>query len=422
MLDKFDELKRMIEEYDRIKGILINPSDQHILNDTKTQIQYLRESAINLRNQLPQSIYDSSLLSEISRLQRSFQERIEYEEIIKNSTISIDSNLSLMIKNAQRLSESIAVNQASLSSLFSENKNSFILPLTRISEAFASVTALSEYYHSSSSIYQYAFHHTLLYQRFVSAQLDRIKNEPKYLAARRAQIIEYSGELFEMSEDAFESGFALCDENEWKEENRESEAQGSCPNLYPTLNRQISYLYRQDRDYGFDDVEVAFFNSYSAKISMQGSKMISLIIIINESAERNSNIPIFKPSTRSMEACNKIPTLIARNECEFSKIVNLLYFLLYEGTGGTNNRLTNVLTESQLNPLWILKQIRLDVAHDVCHGKEKDVEKKLIKIGDAYKTLIGHSKPRFGKDYLNAQLALYMNLNTMLEDTLKNFE
>lgn len=419
MFSRFDEIKRMIENYNLIQGVINNPAVQQFLNESAVQSQYLRESTVSLSNQLRQNLYDSGILSEISRIKRNFQERPEYEEILKNRSLLLAPHLSLMVKNVQLLSDSIAVNQANLSSLMSESRASFTLPVTRISESFASLSALSEHYRTSFAIYQYAFEHILSYQRFVSMQLRKIKNEPKELAIRRAQVIEYSGELFEMSEGVIESGFIFSDEIEEKEEEKETDSQESRPNLYPILNQHVSNLYRKDRDYDLEEVEDTFFNSLPAKISIHGTKLISLILEINESTERDTGKPIFTPSTRAMEACLKIPTLIARSEYDFSKIVNLLYSSLYEGAGCSNNRLKKVLTVSQLNPLWNLKHIRLDVVHDVCHGKEKDVEKKLMKIGDAYKILIGKSKPRSGKDYLIAQLALYINLSTMLEEALE---
>jgi hypothetical protein len=58
-----------------------------------------------------------------------------------------------------------------------------------------------------------------------------------------------------------------------------------------------------------------------------------LVIDINQFSERGEKREIFKPTTRNMKACAELPTLIADDEDTFGKIIDALYFLLYEGSG-----------------------------------------------------------------------------------------
>jgi len=181
-------------------------------------------------------------------------------------------------------------------------------------------------------------------------------------------------------------------------------------------------LYREDVEIEDDGIEKTFYSSIPAKINMWGNKLITLVIQITEISERKGDPHFFRPTPRSMEACQKIPTLIAENEFIFTKIINLLYFTVYEGFGGQENRLTNVLNKSQLNPLWDLKHIRNDINHDFGHGEKKKVLEKFKKIGNIYNAIIGKHKPCSGKDYRTVQLHFYVTLNAMLKEVIKVIE
>ncbi|RKP49827.1 hypothetical protein D7Z26_18500 [Cohnella endophytica] len=69
-----------------------------------------------------------------------------------------------------------------------------------------------------------------------------------------------------------------------------------------------------------------------------------------------------------------------------------------------------------LSPLWKLKHLRLNFRHDVEHGK--DISKKLMQGGAAFKNLIGHARPRNTSDWKQAQLKTYEHLGSMLSNVL----
>lgn len=130
--------------------------------------------------------------------------------------------------------------------------------------------------------------------------------------------------------------------------------------------------------------------------------------------ERARGFQVFKATTRTMRACGVIPSRIASGEDDFSFLVDQLFFLLYEGTGGSTNRLTDIADAAALNPLWTLKHLRLDARHDIDHGDIGKITKKRATISDAYIFLIGKAMPVTPRDWQAAQLRLYEELEKML--------
>jgi hypothetical protein len=402
-----EEAKKKMEVYDRIM-------------DTKKTIRQLAENStfFSVGRGL-QDLFSPGVLSAIEDAKSRYDSWSKYEEVFKESRLTLSPNLTAILREATHLSGVITMNQSILSQILPVAGESHILPETRIRESFATLAALTEYYNAPPFMYQSAIQNTLTFQKFVSAQLLKIAKDSDEVAKRRATVIDLAGELFDLSEDTIGAGFIYLEDIDDEENEMEEEFIETTSNLFSSLNQHLSYVYRNDREVDIDDLEENFFASLPAQISKNARKLIFLVIEINSYAERRGDKPIFKPTTRNMEACFKIPNSIVRNECDFSKIVCLLYNIIYEGAGASSNRLVNQLklSESNLEPLWILKHLRLDIAHDVDHGNE--IEKKFLNIGNAYNYLIGKSKPRSGRDYLNAQLKLYRSLNAMLEEALK---
>jgi hypothetical protein len=67
-----------------------------------------------------------------------------------------------------------------------------------------------------------------------------------------------------------------------------------------------------------------------------------------------------------------------------------------------------------------LKNLRKSARHDLDHGAEKEIAKKNLAIGDAYKSLIGKTMPRSREEWAEAQVTLYTHLVDMLEALYKN--
>ena len=145
-----------------------------------------------------------------------------------------------------------------------------------------------------------------------------------------------------------------------------------------------------------------------------GARLVQLVYDLNLEAEREGEVPVFKPTTKTLMACAVIPSRVAFDSASFNEVTDHLFFLLYEGSGSAE-RLTARLDERRLNALWTLKHLRLGSRHDIDHGTEQDAEKKNRQVGEAYKRLVGSVAPRSRNEWMSAQVALYKELVEMLE-------
>jgi len=364
-----------------------------------------------------QSLFNTRLKKELETFKQVMQKYSETTEALKNDFAPLSESFSSSLKNMLPYKNKIESLQSILHSLLPERIDSIILPQTRIKESLAEITTLSKQFKPPTFLTEYAYQNTFSYQKFASEQLERINAALEPFALKRAQIVDQVGELFDLSEESITSAYIISEKIEEKEEKEEKEKSSKLkPNLYPTINQHISYVYRKGKNMAQEELEDALDNSYPAKICTSGSQIIKLIIAINKHSETKYLESLFKPTTSLMEFCHVIPTLISKNERDFAEIINLLYFAIYEGSGSAK-RLLKVLNDRKLETLWQLKQIRLDIFHDVNHGKSSEVKNKREKIRDAYRFFIGKSRPTSEKDFVKAQYAIYKNLLGMLTET-----
>ena len=99
--------------------------------------------------------------------------------------------------------------------------------------------------------------------------------------------------------------------------------------------------------------------------------------------------------------------LVAVRESQFAEFIDHLYFIVYEGAGSDNLRFLRLLDDADAEPVWMLKHIRnYFTRHDVEHGKDSEIEKKKLRLGEIFTSLIGKPLPRSRRDFGDAQLAL----------------
>ncbi|MBU0596126.1 hypothetical protein KJ567_05540 [Candidatus Bipolaricaulota bacterium] len=160
-------------------------------------------------------------------------------------------------------------------------------------------------------------------------------------------------------------------------------------NVFAEANRQLAYLYRSDSD--ADPVE-AFERCDAVATSTQGSTVVSLVYEINEIGASSGGADIFKPTNKNLRASGLLSSTIATDEESFAYIVDALYFLLYEGSGYAK-RLTDKLSDENLEPLWLIKRLRSGFRHDLDHGDQRDVRRKRHQLGEDFVDLCGQARP-----------------------------
>lgn len=245
------------------------------------------------------------------------------------------------------------------------------------------------------------------YQHFAEKQVNRLLKENYRVARQRAIVTNMCGDIAQRCQSAFEIGLAISGGE------KQIISPIPKPNIYGMINQSLSFIYHPGADYDAQDV---LEDALPSRIIKLGIGIILAVYQINESAQRRNMSVIFKHTNKTMIACALIPTRIARSREDFEIIVDNLFFLLYEGSGSDNSRLCNMANDEILEPIWRLKHLRLDLRHDIDHGK--DAKKNYLKIAAAYSSLIKKEIPTKSKDWSEAQYSIYNQLLNMLNEII----
>ncbi len=256
------------------------------------------------------------------------------------------------------------------------------------------------------------------YQYFIAQQYKKLTRDSSLIAERRLTVADFCGDLFETVSASIEIGSAISEKVGYDEEKKGvEEAQTVVPpsgtrrSIYSNTVQHLGFVFREAFE---GDVELSFKGAFPPRIVYLGYAIIDHVYKINTLMERVRGFQVFKATTLTMRACGVISSRIASGEQDFCFLVDQLFFLLYEGAGGSTNRLTDIADDAALNPLWTLKHLRLDARHDVDHGDIGEITKKHAKIRDAYTFLIGKAMPVTPSDWQATQLRLYEELERML--------
>jgi hypothetical protein len=360
----------MQSEFNRFKSV------GELLADTYNQFMFDFQKNINIVNTVfkDMSINYRSIADEFTR---RYQEILSLENICKTAYIAYN--------------------------------DTYVLPTQRLLESIANAATLSKVYSVNDLTINLMIQCSIAYQDFTQRQLKHLANDQPVIAARRIHITDSFGTLYESNDAAL----GLYTDINIKNSYIESEFIIK-PNIYGSINSYIGYAYNPNKRIDIDD---AIENSLPTKINKTGCRIIELVYMINDLRRKQNTDEVFTITNRSIMACCKIPNLIANTELIFADIVDQLFFMLYEGSGIKDNRLVSIVGDkNKLGPLWKVKTFRLEFRHDIEHGNRKDIDKKYLNIGSAYKELIGCERPRTSRDWTAAQYGLYKLLADMLDE------
>lgn len=284
------------------------------------------------------------------------------------------------------------------------------LPTEIFSDTVASIKATLDTYSVPPVLFQEALRLPEAYLSFSKRQFQKIvvyessdEDDERNVAST---ILDYAGDMFMECNALFGSG--LQQSKEYSEE--------SVPlvvpryNVFSLLNQHLAPLYASKTA----DIERAIETSLPAQIHTLGCTLLHLVYQINSFLQGSDVHEVFSPTVRTQLSFLAIPSQVATDARQFAEIVDHLYFLLYEGSGGHNNRLVPLSNDLELAPLWRVKHLRLFFRHDVEHGKEQEIAKKLKQTGQAFEALIGLPRAYRTNHWKNAQLVLYKQLVYML--------
>ena len=272
------------------------------------------------------------------------------------------------------------------------------LPHDRIAEVLASISVLSDFSESYHSTANFALKAACAYQHFADHQLRKALTDSEAVLTRRMTITDLAGDLLEDTQTSWELMGRHIDADLTP-----IHPSPELPNIYKNLNQQLAYLYKDSTD---DDPVDSFDRSTAATVSTNAEEIIHLIFDINELVATEESAFMFKPTNRSLVSTVKMTTTVADNQTSFAEIVDALYFLLYEGSGYAK-RLTEVMSQQDLEILWWIKKLRASFRHDLDHGPESKSRKQHVEIGEVYRQLIGSKRPTRAAQWSEAQVSLY---------------
>jgi|GEM_PF-3585932 len=328
-------------------------------------------------------------------LQLPFQKIVEQQRSIQK-----------MHGNLQNAIQKMYVNE------YSELIENITLPAVRINDAFNSIRALTESIKPPFELIQSAFQIPLAYQNFVLYQLEKAEKDEDEIRDRRLVITDLAGDLMDNCQIVIENAMIVAEKSALESEGEVAS------NLFNSLNQNLFYLYRS----GCKFDPILYFNaSKTANINVFGCNICEQVFKINKLEETSTGKCIFKNTTKNSRANMIIPSRVANIEENFGIIIDNLYFLLYEGSGDAK-RLTSLLTDNELETLWLIKHLRRDFRHDVDHGKESDIIKKMMSPKDFFMESISKPYPSTNFDWSTAQLFLYEKVYDMLCLLQENIE
>jgi hypothetical protein len=385
-----------------------------ILREQQSALDYLKDLELTHYEEMFHAPHLEDILS-IAGMPQDFLSLQTQIENNLGSITSISSELELLKRSS--FFESVLANQENLYKIqeqYSHIAGLIELPSERIESVLAAVEASSRLWNPPDFYHEFALSFVKEYQDFVGHQFNCLKHDSDRVAERRLETTELSGDLFELISASREVGGALIGvENRGSDEALPAKPQRT--GFYGHVNKHLSYVYTT----GFSgDVEASFNRSTPARIASLGSAITEQIYRINSISEIGGKPPIFKPTTKIMQACALIPSRIATNETDFNILTDYFYFLLYEGSGEAS-RLTSIVSDNVLQPLWKVKHLRLSARHDIDHGSRQHILSNRIKIKEAFLSLIGKNFPLKHSDWKRAQLQLYEEIDFMLQAVLE---
>lgn len=174
-------------------------------------------------------------------------------------------------------------------------------------------------------------------------------------------------------------------------------------NPYSKVSQVISPAYRNDIN--IEPTEV-YKKSFFLEIQTKAKSIVKSVIDINK-LSRLDGEPLIKPTVDAMEICVNLSDIIVDNENDFKKLIDWLYKLFWDNNQPIRNHTTNM----EFN---FINDLRRYFYHDLEHGDEKDIKKKMAKVKEFFETACGKKYPTCNEEWKKAQDHVYNLLEKIL--------
>ena len=198
------------------------------------------------------------------------------------------------------------------------------------------------------------------------------------------------------------------------------------PETPTTLSKIPQYIAYTGRKDVHITAEEGLEKSVLVEVTEMGKRIMEKAVIINQLCEAKNKDKFFKPTDKLMIGAVEIATITCTSREELGKVIDALYFLLYENLERIKKVVTDnaVRNETVYNCIFAVKSIRTDIRHDFEHGKEQNIKKKRKEINDCYKRYCSKI-PLKQKDFILLQKNLFqdiLNLEEYLIDKLEELQ
>ena len=162
------------------------------------------------------------------------------------------------------------------------------------------------------------------------------------------------------------------------------------------------------------------------RAAMLSIVLVDLIVNINTAAKVSGKQDVFSPTSRGYSSVVVLSTTIARDPQALGRVINALFFLVYEGAGDDKLRFQEEgggpLKSEECEPIWQLKHLRLNEDHDIDHGSKNDRLKKWRSLGKDLRAMGLERLPQTPAEFEELQLRIYEGVIAVLRLALSRFQ
>lgn len=184
-------------------------------------------------------------------------------------------------------------------------------------------------------------------------------------------------------------------------------------------------LLRRAEDADATDASVTA-DTNAHRIAMLSAVLVGLVVDINTAAKVSGKQDVFSPTSRGYSSIVVLNTTIARDPAALGRVINALFFLIYEGAGDDKLRFHvdggGPLRTEECEPIWQLKHLRLNEDHDIDHGSPKDRSQKWLTLGKDLRAMGLERIPQTPVEFEELQHRVYEGIIGVLRLTLSRFQ
>lgn len=166
--------------------------------------------------------------------------------------------------------------------------------------------------------------------------------------------------------------------------------------------------------------------SNAHRAAMLSTVLVNLVVDVNTAAKLSGKDEVFSPTSRGYRAIPVLNTTIARDSVTLGRIVNALYFLIYESAGANTLRFLadggGPLKNEECEPIWWLKRLRNSEDHDLDHGPKRDRAGKWHSLARDLRSMGFERIPQTPIEFERLQIRLYEGIVSVLRLALSRFE